>query len=129
MTLSVVVFPEPVPPEMTMLRRPRTQALRKSRTAGENVPKAMRSASVNGSCENFRMVSMAPSSATGAMTALTREPSGRRASTSGLASSMRRPTRPTILSMTRRRCASLREAGVDRVDLARALDEDRSPGR
>ena len=106
MTLSVVVFPEPVPPEMTMLRRPMTQALRKSRTAGVIVPKAMRSASVNGSAENLRMVSTAPSSAIGAMTALTREPSGRRASTSGLASSMRRPTRPTILSMTRRRCAS-----------------------
>ena len=26
-TLSVVVLPEPVPPEMTMLSRPRTQAL------------------------------------------------------------------------------------------------------
>ena len=39
-TLSVVVLPEPVPPEITMLRRPRTQALRKSRTGGENVPKA-----------------------------------------------------------------------------------------
>ena len=31
-TLRVVVFPEPVPPEMMMLRRPRTQASRKSRT-------------------------------------------------------------------------------------------------
>ena len=90
-----------------MLRRPMTQALRKSRTAGDMVPKAMRSASVKGSAENFRMVSTAPSRATGAMTALTRDPSGSRASTSGLASSMRRPTRPTILSMTRRRCASL----------------------
>ncbi len=107
MTLSRVVLPEPVPPEMTMLRRPRTQALMKSRTAGVNVPKAMRSASLNGSLENLRIVSMAPSSAMGAMTALTREPSGRRASTSGLASSTRRPTRPTILSMTRRRCDSL----------------------
>ena len=34
MTLSVVVFPDPVPPEMTMFRRPMTQALRKSRTGG-----------------------------------------------------------------------------------------------
>ena len=40
------------------------------------------------------------------MTALTREPSGRRASQSGVASSMRRPTWPTILSMMRRRCCS-----------------------
>ena len=46
MTLRVVVFPEPVPPEMMTLRRPTTQALRKSRTLGVIVPKAMRSASV-----------------------------------------------------------------------------------
>ena len=106
-TLSRVVFPEPVPPEMMMFRRPFTQSARKSRTLGLNVPNAIRSLSVNGSVENLRMVSMAPSRAIGGMTALTREPSGRRASTSGLASSMRRPTRPTILSMVRRRWASL----------------------
>ncbi len=40
MTLRVVVFPEPVPPEMMMLRRPRTQASRKSRTGGLKVPRA-----------------------------------------------------------------------------------------
>ncbi len=40
------------------------------------------------------------------MTALTREPSGSRASTMGEASSTRRLTSPTILSMTRRRCVS-----------------------
>ena len=90
-----------------MLSRPRTQARSTSRTAGVNVPKAMRSRSVNGSAENLRMVSMLPSSAIGGMTALTREPSGRRASTIGCASSTRRPTRPTILSIVRRRCRSL----------------------
>ena len=42
----------------------------------------------------------------GEITALTREPSGRRASHSGWLSSMRRPTWATILSMTRRRCIS-----------------------
>ncbi len=46
------------------------------------------------------------STASGGMIALIREPSGRRASTMGEASSTRRPTRPTILSMVRRRCPS-----------------------
>ena len=40
-----------------------------------------------------------PSSASGGMIALTREPSARRASTIGLDSSMRRPTELTIRSM------------------------------
>ena len=61
---------------------------------------------MNGSAANFRIVSAAPSSAIGGTTALTRLPSGSRASTIGLDSSTRRPTRETILSMTRRRCAS-----------------------
>jgi hypothetical protein len=47
-----------------------------------------------------------PSMASGGMMALTREPSGRRASTIGLDSSMRRPTRETILSMIFIRWAS-----------------------
>ena len=52
------------------------------------------------------MVSELPSIASGGTTALTRLPSGRRASTIGEASSMRRPMRETILSIVRRRCAS-----------------------
>ena len=40
------------------------------------------------------------------MIALTREPSGRRASTIGELSSMRRPTPLTMRSMTRSRCLS-----------------------
>ena len=52
------------------------------------------------------MVSTEPSSASGGTTALTRLPSGSRASTIGLASSTRRPTRETILSMVRRRWLS-----------------------
>ena len=56
------------------------------------VPKLMRSLAVYGSLENFRMVSTAPWMASGGMMALTREPSGRRASTMGDASSTRRPT-------------------------------------
>ncbi len=48
----------------------------------------------------------APSSAKGGMMALTRDPSGKRASTMGLDSSTRRPMRDTILSMMRIRCSS-----------------------
>ena len=59
-----------------------------------------------GSAANLRIVSTAPSMAIGGSTALMRLPSGRRASTIGLPSSTRRPTRATILSMIRRRCSS-----------------------
>ena len=58
-----------------------------------------------GSRENFRIVSVGPFRASGGMIAFTREPSGRRASTIGDASSTRRPTWETILSMMRIRCA------------------------
>ena len=49
MALRVVVLPEPVPPEITMLSRPTTVARKKSATRWVNVPKRMRSASVYGS--------------------------------------------------------------------------------
>ena len=90
-----------------MLSRPRTQASRKSavrwRVGAEARPGRRR---CSGSAENLRIVSSEPSIASGGMTALTRLPSGRRASTIGLDSSTRRPIRDTILSIVRRRCAS-----------------------
>ena len=89
-----------------MSSRPCTHAARSWATCGLKVPKLIRSATVSGSVANFRMVSVEPSSAIGGTTALTRLPSGRRASTIGLASSTRRPTRDTIRSITRRRCPS-----------------------
>ena len=55
---------------------------------------------------NLRIVSSGPESDSGGMIALTRLPSGRRASTIGDASSTRRPICDTILLMMRRRCAS-----------------------
>ena len=58
------------------------------------------------------------------MIALTRLPSGRRASTIGDASSTRRPTCETILSMMRSRCASSTKRGVRPLELAGALDVD-----
>ena len=61
-----------------------------------------------------------PLSESGGMTALTRLPSGRRASTIGDDSSMRRPTCATILLMIRRRCHSSLNTDV-------ALVESRPP--
>ena len=117
----------PVPPLMMMFRRPRTQALRKSRTCSLMVPKEMRSRSVKGSAANLRMVRSEPSRATGETTALTREPSGSRASTMGLDSSTRRPTRATILSMVRRRCdSSPKAASTGKIRPSRSMKM--SPG-
>ena len=65
---------------------------------------------MNGLAENFRIVMTGPTSDSGGMIALTREPSGRRASTRGLVWSMRRPMGVTIRSMIRRTCSSLRKA-------------------
>ena len=88
----VVVLPVPVPPEMRMLSFPLTAAARNCAALGEIDPKEIRSFIVYGSRANFRIVSVGPFSESGGMIALTREPSGRRASTIGDASSMRRPT-------------------------------------
>jgi hypothetical protein len=106
-TFSSVVLPEPVPPEMTMFSRPRVQADRNSTRSGVMVPKASRSSTVRGSRLNLRTVSTGPVSDTGGMMALTREPSGRRASTIGLESSQRRPSGAMMRSMMRRTCSSL----------------------
>ena len=66
-----------------------------------------------GSRRKRRIDSSGPSTATGGITAFTRDPSGRRASTSGEDSSTRRPTRETIFSMIRSRCwLSLNSTGV-----------------
>src|SRR5205823_1418951 len=62
---------------------------------------------------DVRMVSTGPWMASGGTMALTREPSGRRASTIGDDSSMRRPTPDTIFSMTARYwTSSVKEAPV-----------------
>ena len=53
-----------------------------------------------------RIERIGPSIASGGMIALTRDPSGSRASTIGLDSSTRRPMRETILSMIFSRWAS-----------------------
>ena len=106
-TLSVVVLPEPVPPETKMFSRACTQARRNSNISGVAVPKRTRSSVVNGDAANLRTVSTGPTRLIGGMTALTREPSGRRASTIGLDSSIRRPSGAMMRSMMRITCSSL----------------------
>ena len=54
-TLRVVVLPEPVPPDTKMFRRASTQARRKSNMSAVAVPNRMRSSTVNGEAENFRI--------------------------------------------------------------------------
>ena len=124
-TLRVVVLPVPVPPETMMLRRPTTQACRKRAAWALSVPNRIRSSTCSFSVENFRMVRKGPPMASGWITALTREPSGRRASQRGLASSMRRPISLTILSMMRRRWVSSTNVAVDFSSRPDALDVDR----
>ncbi len=116
-TLSSVVFPVPVPPDTMMLSRASTQARSSSAISGVMVPKPIRSLTWNGVALNFRMVSEEPPKASGGMIAFTREPSASRASTRGELSSIRRPTRETIRSITRRRCSS--EANVVPVRTSR----------
>ena len=122
-TLRRVVLPVPVPPDTTMLSRPSMQARRKRTLRSSSVPNRTRSLAMNGSRANFRMVRNGPSIASGGMTAFTREPSGRRASTIGDDSSMRRPTWDTILSMMRRTWAPSTKPGRDLLHLAVALHE------
>jgi len=98
-TFNVVVFPDPVPPEMTIFSFPSTQAFSKSAISCVSVSISIRSWILKGSRANFRMVSAGPVRASGGIMALTREPSGNRASTIGELSSIRRPMGETIFSM------------------------------
>ncbi len=91
-----VVLPLPVPPEMSTLTRAWTQADRKRTISGVMDFLATRSAASSGVVPNRRIDISEPSRASGGMMALTRLPSGSRASTMGLVSSTRRPTRAAI---------------------------------
>ena len=82
------------------------QRRRKSTDSSLREPMLTMSCSPRRFRENLRIVSSGPESESGAMIALTREPSGRRASTIGEDSSMRRPICATIRLMMRRRCES-----------------------
>src|SRR3989337_4128495 len=79
-TLSIVVLPEPVPPEMTALMREMTQALRNSTASAVIVPYSISWSTVIGLRANFRIVRTGPTSEIGGMMELTREPYRKRAS-------------------------------------------------
>ena len=80
-----------------MLSRHRAAIFSIVAIAGDMLRFAAMMSSVIDFLENFRIETEAPSIANGGMMMLTRLPSGRRASTSGRDSSMRRPIRVTIL--------------------------------
>ena len=92
--LRNVVFPEEVAPLTTRLARWRTSATR-SATTGSGA-KAERGTPP---AAKRRMARQGPSTATGGITAWTREPSANRASTIGLLRSTRRPSGATIRSI------------------------------
>ncbi len=111
--LSCVVLPVPVPPEMIMFNLASTHALMKVTYSSMNVPIFTMSSTVNGMRANFRIVNVGPASASGGMITLTREPSGKRASTYGEVSSTRRPSGETMRSMMRMTCASVSKVRFD----------------
>ena len=122
--LSSVVLPEPVPPLMMMLSRALIAPSRSMTISGVKAPNCSRSSSVSGLEPKRRMVTAGPSRASGGMIALTREPSGRRASHIGDVSSMRRPTFDTMRSMICIRWSLSRNVIFERLHLARSF-----PGR
>ena len=124
MAFSMVVLPEPVPPEIRTLRREPTTAWSTSATCAGTLPISIRRSMLIGTRANLRIDSSEPSIASGGTTALTRLPSARRASTIGEDSSIRRPTAETIFWMIRSRCRSSLKRTGRRLEHAVALDED-----
>ena len=106
--LSIVVLPEPVPPEMMMLKRLAPAIFRQVAIFSDIEPKFFIMSTVIGFSENLRIEMAVPRSDSGGMMTLTRLPSCRRASQSGLVWSMRRPTLLTIRWAIWNRCSSSR---------------------
>ena len=106
---SKVDLPEPVPPEISTFLRPRTTASRKSWMSEENIPSCIRSLRRKRWRPKRRIDSVGASIVTGGSVALTRLPSGSRASTIGELSSIRRPTRAAIRWMIRTRWSASRK--------------------
>ena len=124
-TLSSVVLPAPVPPLIRQFRRALTQCAEEVEHRPRSAPgSATRSLAFSRSAGKRRIDSSGPSTASGGMIALTREPSARRASTIGELSSTRRPTPLTMRSMTRSRCLSSWNVVGSRSRHAAALDVD-----
>ena len=79
--------------------------------------------------ENLRIEMHGLSIASGGKMTLTRLPSGSLASTIGLDSSIRRPTRAAIFCAIEAMCSASRKRIAVRSSLPRALDDRRWPGR
>ena len=94
--LSSVVLPEPVPPEIRMLRRTRAAIFSTMAICGDRFLWRSMMSRVIFCLENFRIEMVGPSRASGGMMMLTRDPSSSRASTNGVDSSTRRPIRVTM---------------------------------
>ena len=105
-TFRSVVLPAPVPPLISALSRAFTQCDRNSSIGRVSARSVTRSSARRRSAGKRRIESSGPSTASGGMIALTREPSGSRASTIGELSSTRRPTALTMRSITRIRWRS-----------------------
>ena len=102
----MVVLPEPVPPEMMRLSLAVTAPFNRSIMPCVMDFFATRSSGISLSVPKRRIDSNGPSTASGGIIALTREPSESLASTMGEDSSTRRPTCETILSIIRYRWLS-----------------------
>ena len=81
--LSSVVLPDPVPPDTRMLCRPVSARRAASSTSRGMEPEATRSSAENARLPNRRMV-MATDGEAGGTQMATRDPSSRRASTTGI---------------------------------------------
>ena len=118
------VLPVPVPPEISMFFRRRTQISRNSLAASERLPKPIRSSSVSTSRLNLRMVRYVPVRALGGMMAWTRKPLGSRASSTGC-SGTDLPAHPLGDVVNRREQGVVAgESGVGVLQAAVPLDVD-----
>ena len=106
--LSIVVLPEPVPPLMTTLNRLAPAIFSAVAIFGDIEPPPAIMSSVMGFAENLRIEIAVPRSESGGTMTLTRLPSFRRASASGVVWSTRRPTEFTIRCAIWNRCSSSR---------------------
>ena len=129
--LSSVVLPEPVPPLTRMLRRARDRVGEQVAQLGGQRARARPARRGRAARRAKRRIESAgPSTASGGITTLTREPSASRASTIGLSSSTRRPSGARIRSIASRSASSRREARRrSRSIRPRALDVDRARRR
>src|SRR5579875_179251 len=109
--LSSVVRPAPMLPQITIVRRSRTQAWRKAAIVCDIVPSATRSSSSNCLRGHLRSRIVGPFVVPDDKTTLTNVPSGRRKSITGQQACGSRPARRSIFSIMRAICRSSTKRG------------------